>query len=152
LTATGFLRKGFHEVHENKIMRFTFFNATTVILNAILLYIFTEWGGLFYAYSAIGVIGLVGIYNFAINRKFTFNLWIINDNSGWVQMLKWACIGLLGAFVNLFITVALTEFAGIWYIFSSTIATILVIWLNFFLNKKWTFGDFSVLQLLSPIK
>jgi putative flippase GtrA len=139
-------------VHENKILRFTFFNATTVILNAILLFIFTEIGGLYYVTSAIGVIGLVGIYNFAINRKFTFNLWIMNDSSGWVQMLKWACIGLLGAFVNLAITVALTEIIGVWYIFSSTIATIFVIWLNFFLNKKWTFGEFSVLQLLTPIK
>ncbi|MFQ5981566.1 MAG: GtrA family protein [Candidatus Heimdallarchaeota archaeon] len=149
---TGYLESGYRKVHENKILRFSFFNATTVLLNAILLFIFTEVGGLYYVSSAIGVIGLVGIYNFAINRKFTFNLWIVNDNSAWIQMLKWACIGLLGAFINLIITVGLTEFIGIWYIFSSTIATIFVIWMNFFLNKKWTFGDFSVIQLISPIK
>ncbi len=136
--------------YRQKLIRFSFFNATTVILNAFLLFIFTEIGGLWYVFSAIGVIGLVGIYNFAVNKKWTFSSWIVNDNTGWIQMLKWACIGLLGAVINLGITMVLTELAGLWYILSSTIATILVIWVNFFLNKKWTFGDFSIIKLLVP--
>ena len=145
---TAYVKDRLRMVHQHRIMRFSFFNATTVVLNAILLFLLTEFGGMWYVFSAIGVIGIVGIYNFAINRKFTFALWIVNDSSGWIQMLKWACIGLLGAVVNLIITISLTEIAGFWYILSSTLATIFVIWVNFFLNKNWTFGDWSILQLI----
>ncbi|MFX0113927.1 MAG: GtrA family protein [Candidatus Hodarchaeota archaeon] len=67
-------------------------------------------------------------------------------------MLKWACIGLLGALINLMVTIALTEFVGLWYILSSTVATILILWQNFVLNKKWTFRDWSAFQLLLPAK
>ena len=136
--------------YREKLIRFSFFNATTLVLNALLLFIFTEIGGLWYVFSAIGVIGLVGIYNYVINRRFTFADWILNDHSSWVQMLKWACVGLLGAVINIILTVILTEIAGVWYILSSTIATILVIWINFILNKRWTFGEFSIIKLLFP--
>ncbi|MFX0113926.1 MAG: GtrA family protein [Candidatus Hodarchaeota archaeon] len=78
------LSNGLTNLYQNRIVQFSFFNATTLVLNAILLYILTDIGGMWYVFSVIGVIGMVGIYNFMVNRKFTFALWITNNNSGWV--------------------------------------------------------------------
>ena len=52
---------------------------------------------------------------------------------------KYYLVGASGVLVNLGILYALTEFAGLWYLLSSSIAIYLSITTNFVLNKVWTF-------------
>ena len=54
---------------------------------------------------------------------------------------KYYLVGASGVLVNLGILYALTEFAGLWYLLSSSIAIYLSITTNFVLNKIWTFRD-----------
>lgn len=55
------------------------------------------------------------------------------------HLSKYYLVGASGVFVNLGILYALTEFEGLWYLLSSTIAILVSITTNFILNKKWTF-------------
>ena len=54
---------------------------------------------------------------------------------------KYYLVGASGVIVNLGILYALTEFAGLWYLLSSSLAIYTSITTNFLLNKAWTFKD-----------
>lgn len=54
---------------------------------------------------------------------------------------KYYLVGASGILVNLGILFVLTEFVGLWYLLSSTIAIYVSITSNFLLNKAWTFRD-----------
>jgi len=59
---------------------------------------------------------------------------------------KYYLVGASGVLVNLGILFALTEFVGLWYLLSSTIAIYVSITSNFLLNKTWTFRDTAIKQ------
>lgn len=59
---------------------------------------------------------------------------------------KYYLVGTSGILVNLGILFVLTEFAGLWYLLSSTIAIYASITSNFLLNKSWTFRDTVIKQ------
>jgi dolichol-phosphate mannosyltransferase len=59
---------------------------------------------------------------------------------------KYYLVGASGVLVNLGILFALTEFVGLWYLLSSTIAIYVSITSNFLFNKTWTFRDTAIKQ------
>ena len=59
---------------------------------------------------------------------------------------KYYLVGASGVLVNLGILFILTEFVGLWYLLSSTIAIYVSITTNFLLNKTWTFRDTAIKQ------
>ena len=59
---------------------------------------------------------------------------------------KYYLVGASGVLVNLGILFILTEFVGLWYLLSSTIAIYVSITTNFLLNKTWTFKDTVIKQ------
>ncbi len=59
---------------------------------------------------------------------------------------KYYLVGASGVLVNLGILFALTEFVGLWYLLSSTIAIYVSITSNFLFNKTWTFRDTVIKQ------
>ena len=54
---------------------------------------------------------------------------------------KYYAVGTSGVLVNLGLLFYLTEYVGLWYFLSYTIAISASITSNFILNKFWTFGD-----------
>jgi len=56
-----------------------------------------------------------------------------------VRFLKFCLVGGIGAGIQLGITYLLTEWAGLWYIFSLGIAILLATIWNFTGNDRWTF-------------
>lgn len=54
---------------------------------------------------------------------------------------KYYLVGASGILVNLGILFVLTEYVGVWYLLSSSIAIYVSITTNFLLNKAWTFKD-----------
>ena len=59
---------------------------------------------------------------------------------------KYYLVGASGIFVNLGILFVLTEYVGLWYLLSSSIAIYVSITTNFLLNKAWTFKDTVIKQ------
>jgi dolichol-phosphate mannosyltransferase len=58
-----------------------------------------------------------------------------------LQFLKFAFVGLIGTFVNIFILYMLTEYLKVYYIISAFFAFIVAVTFNFIFNKIWTFGE-----------
>lgn len=57
------------------------------------------------------------------------------------EFIKFGCVGISGMLVNLSIIYFLTEFFGIWYMFSAFFAFLFSMTSNFLLNKSWTFKE-----------
>lgn len=57
------------------------------------------------------------------------------------RAFKSGLVGAEGALVQLAITYALTEFLGMWYIYSVTFGIIVAFTHNYFLNYYWAFRD-----------
>lgn len=57
------------------------------------------------------------------------------------QAAKYYAVGASGVLVNLGLLFYLTEYAGLWYFLSYTLAISASITSNFILNKFWTFRD-----------
>jgi len=57
------------------------------------------------------------------------------------QAAKYYAVGATGVLVNLGLLFYLTEYVGLWYFLSYTLAISASISSNFILNKFWTFGD-----------
>jgi dolichol-phosphate mannosyltransferase len=57
------------------------------------------------------------------------------------QAAKYYAVGASGVLVNLGLLFYLTEYVGLWYFLSYTLAISASITSNFILNKFWTFGD-----------
>jgi len=57
--------------------------------------------------------------------------------------IKFAAIGTLGAFLSLTIQYILTDFLGIWYIYSGIVAILCAFVHNYFLNYYLTFRDLT---------
>ena len=57
------------------------------------------------------------------------------------EFFKFAFVGLIGTVINLLILYSLTEFFGIYYLFSAGVAFIISASNNFILNKIWTFKE-----------
>ena len=56
------------------------------------------------------------------------------------QFIRYCIVGGLGSIINLAVLYCLTEFVGLWYMFSAVLATgIAVIW-NFYGNRTFTFN------------
>lgn len=60
------------------------------------------------------------------------------------QLIRFAVSGVTGAFVGLVATYILTEFGGVWYVWSSIFAFIVASTITFLLQKFWTFKEHSV--------
>jgi len=60
--------------------------------------------------------------------------------------IKYYLVGASGVLVNLGILYVLTDFIGVWYLVSYSIAIYISITTNFFLNNAWTFSDAKIFQ------
>lgn len=66
---------------------------------------------------------------------------ICNVYTKYAQQLRFAASGCIVALVSVFVLFFLTEVCKLWYLFSSTLAFLLGVMVNFFLQKTWTFRD-----------
>jgi len=58
-------------------------------------------------------------------------------------IIRFGVVGLSGTAIHLIVLFLLTEFAGIYYIFSAIFAFLVAVTSNFLFNKFWTFKETS---------
>lgn len=68
------------------------------------------------------------------------------------KIVKFLIVGSLGVGINLGFLYALTEWAGIWYILSSSIGILIATFWNFTMNNLWTFGDRDIKSVAKDLK
>ena len=55
------------------------------------------------------------------------------------QFLQYTLVGSLGGMLHLALVFSLTEWLGMWYMFSVAASAVTVLGVNFTLNRMWTF-------------
>lgn len=121
-------------------VRYNLFAGCSTLLDLVLLYILTEFFGVWYTYSiTIGYIAGVST-NYILNKYLNFrNL----SRKIVLQFGLFVTIALIGLLFNQIIIYILVEFIGVWYMFAKIIAVLLVMLWNFSRHKKWTFEVFK---------
>ena len=107
------------------------------ILHLAVLYIFTEFFGIYYIISSIFGFCLGVTNNFILNKIWTFKEKL---NHGVVKKYyRYFILNVIILFINLFILYSLTEFLQMYYILSQIIAVGFSFLINFFISKFWIF-------------
>ncbi|HVN65972.1 MAG TPA: GtrA family protein [Methanomicrobiales archaeon] len=122
-----------------KIGRFAIVGCSGILVNMGLLWILTQFGGLYYLVSGAIAIEVSILNNFLWNDRWTFGKDPAHRTRPFAsRILLFHAISIGGAVINWLVLLALTEYAGIYYLVSN-MAGILAgfIW-NFLLNRHVT--------------
>ncbi len=121
-----------------KFIRFAFSGSIATIIDIILLYILTEYIGIWYLISAIFSFLVGSITHFSISRHWVFkNL----EKTFWRQYLSFFIIHLGGLAINITGLYILVEYFKIYYIIAKLLVVILGVTWTFLGNKKFTFKN-----------
>lgn len=127
----------------NKFNNFTFIKFFIIggfsgFLDLILLYIFTEFMGIWYFYSGIFSFLFVSIIGYLLNKKITFKN---TDNNLTVQYIKYTFGILIGMAINNLFLFIFTNIFGVWYILSRVFSSLIALIWNYSFSKKVIFLD-----------
>ena len=118
---------------------FCFIGLLNTIIHLSILYILVEYFSIYYVFSSfIGFIFAV-TNSFVLNTVFTFKQRIKYKTKS--RYSKFFIVSSIAAIINLSLLFIITEFFGIWYIFSQIIATFFSLTINFSGNKIWTVNN-----------
>lgn len=101
-----------------------------------LLYLLTEYVGLWYLTSATIAVVVAIIVNYVWQRIVTFKSL---DRNVAKQFSKFVIISLVAIGLNIILMYVLVEFVGLWYLLAKVFVTIIAWFWNFFGNKYFTF-------------
>jgi len=119
-----------------KFIRFCIVGGSGVVVNIGLLYLLTEFGGLYYLFSSALAIETSIITNFILNNYWTWK----NKHKGFFnRLVKFNLVSLVALVINIGILFFMTEIMGVWYILSNLIGILISMLINFWFNDKWTF-------------
>jgi putative flippase GtrA len=119
-----------------KFIMFGIIGCISMVLDFALTYLIKEkfkWNK--YVANSISFC-FVGFINFNLNRHFTFTDHTANYN---IQLLKFFAVSSTGLVLNNLITYYFTEKREYNFYFSKLLATVIVIFWNFTMNKVFTF-------------
>jgi dolichol-phosphate mannosyltransferase len=122
-----------------RFIKFGIVGLSGVGVNEGLLWLLTDYGGLFYLQSAAIAIEASIITNFILNNYFTF---ADRRQGGAVtffqRLLKFNMVSLVGVGINLGVLGALTSQFGIYYLVSNIFGIAVAMLWNYLLNNWWT--------------
>jgi len=125
-----------------ELIKFCVVGASGVLVNMGLLYFLTEEIGLYYILSAFIAVESSIISNFALNELWTF---VEKGKKGikhvFKRFFRFNSIAVAGLGINVAVLATLTEFAGIYYLFSNLIAIAAVFGWNYLANVRWTWTE-----------
>lgn len=122
-----------------KLLKFGCVGLSGIFVNTGILYILTEYAGLFYMVSSLFAIEASIITNFLLNDCWTFNDKINSRIAEkWKRFVSFEVISVLGVAINMGVLYTLTEFAGLWYILSNVIGIFVAFVWNFYVNRHVT--------------
>jgi len=128
--------------HYEQMIKFGIVGASGVLVNMGLLYFLTEEMGIYYIISAIIAVETSIISNFALNELWTF---VEKGKDGikhvFKRFFKFNGISIAGMGINVGMLAVLTEFAGLYYLFSNLIAIVAVFGWNYLANVRWTWTE-----------
>lgn len=126
--------------NKGQIARFSIVGLSSAIIDFGLLYVLTDHFGLYYLLSATISFTIAAIYNFLLNRNWTFK----SNGSHRRQVPIFLGIALAGVTLNNGMMYLGVDHFGLWYIYAKIFATAVVTVWNFLGNKYVTFKKVKI--------
>ncbi|MCK5624405.1 GtrA family protein [Candidatus Pacearchaeota archaeon] len=128
---------GLQKKSVKEFLKFVCVGFTGTILHLAVLYIFTEFFGIYYLVSSVFGFCFGVTNNFILNKIWTFKEKL--NHGVFKKYYKYFVLNVIILFINLFILYFLTEFLQMYYILSQIIAVGFSFLINFFISKFWIF-------------
>ncbi|NMC51615.1 GtrA family protein [Candidatus Kuenenbacteria bacterium] len=121
---------------QKKFIRFAISGGIATVVDISLLYILTEWLGIWYLISSVFSFLVGSITHFSISRA-----WVFDDRGKkyWQQYKSFFVIHLVGLAINTAALYILVEYFDVYYIAAKIITVIFGVSWTFWANKKLTF-------------
>ena len=119
-----------------KVIRFIIAGGSAFSVNIFFLYIFTEFFGLWYIFSATLAFMLSFLVGFSLNKFWTF----AESSADFIhsQIFIYLGVNLINLAINNALLYFMVESFAIWYILAQALASILIAFESFFVYK-WLF-------------
>ena len=119
------------------LIRYFAFAAISTILNVGLLYILTEFAGIYYLLSAFISSTLSIFVNFLLNKYFNFR--VAGDTFG--QMKRFFMVAGVSILLNLVFLKILVDQLGIWYMYAILVTVFMVFVWSFYGHMRISFRE-----------
>lgn len=123
----------------SEFVKFGIIGTLGMVINIVIFYSLTEFFGIYYLLSAVISFFFAVTNNFVLNKIWTFKE--LFSEKFFIKYLKFVSTGLFALVINLALLFAFTELLKIYYLISQIIAIGLTLFINFSINKIWTFKD-----------
>ena len=119
-----------------KVIRFIIAGGSAFSVNIFFLYIFTEFFGLWYIFSATLAFMLSFLVGFSLNKFWTF----AESSADFIhsQIFIYLGVNLINLAINNALLYFMVESFAIWYILAQALASILIAFESFFVYR-WLF-------------
>jgi len=121
----------------DEFFRFALVGILGTLINLSILYIFTEFIGIYYLVSAIIAFFVAVTHNFILNKIWTFKEKI--NHLFTKKYIQFFIVSIFSLVINLIFLYIFTEFLSIYYMISQALAIGISFIANFIGNKIWTF-------------
>jgi dolichol-phosphate mannosyltransferase len=113
-----------------RIVRFIVSGGSAAVVSIGLLYVLTEYVGIWYVASS-GLAFIAAFFvSFTLQKYWAFRN--VQTHNTHIQMSMHLTVALLNFVLNLVLIYALTEYAGIWYVLSQIVASVMIAFESFF--------------------
>ncbi len=119
--------------------KFALVGLSGLAVNEALLFLLTEYAGLYYLVSGIAAVETSIITNFTLNERWTFA--DKHKGSAEKRFAKYNLVSLAGLTINVTLLFCFTGFLGIYYLVSNAFAIVAVFFWNYFVNRVLTWKD-----------
>ncbi len=122
-----------------RFLKYCLVGASGVVVNMVLLWLLTEFAGLFYLVSSAIAVEISIITNFTLNDLFTFRDRRAGGRARLLTRLaKFNAVSLAGLAVNVAILWLLTSIFGVYYLISNLFGIAAATLWNYLVNFWWT--------------
>ena len=118
------LTKAAHIRSIAKILRFLVIGTGAALIHIILLYLFTEYAGIWYIYSTILAFTVAFMFNFSMQKYWVFK----NAEHGKipVQLPLHLVVALVNLGINVVLLYIFVEYMGLWYVPAQALASAII--------------------------
>lgn len=124
------------KIVSSKFFRFCIIGGFCTSLNLVSLYALTTILKVHYILSTIILMLTVNTLGFYLNRRFTFKS---KKKRFWHELWKYHTVMFSSSLTVLILMYVLVDIFHIWYLYANIITTIIMIFYNFSMHKRWSF-------------
>ena len=117
-----------------QVIKFGIVGVIATLIDYIILFILTEYVGLYYLISSIISFSISLIFNYILSIIWVFN---IKKKQIYKELLLFVILSIVGLIINQIILYFCTDILNCYYMISKMIATVIVMIYNFITRKKF---------------